>query len=192
MSSVSARRGIAARDRRAFALVTLVTDMVDSTALLRRLGEHATQAVMREHNDIVRSCLRAFGCREVKFTGDGFLATHTSAIRALQCAAAIQEAAVRRSAGRGEPIQVRVALDAGEVLIDDRDLIGSAVNAATRMCAEALPGQILASAAVVALAGNDAFAFVPRGDRLLKGFEAPMAVFEVQPPARDADRATLA
>jgi adenylate cyclase len=87
------------------------------------------------------------------------------------------------------PIRVRVALDAGEVLIDDRDLIGSAVNAANRLCAEARPGQIVASPAVVALAGDDAFTFVALGERTLKGFEKPMAIYEVQPPSRDADHA---
>ena len=79
--------------------MTLVTDMVDSTALLRRLGERATQELMREHNDLVRACFREFGCREVKFTGDGFLATHASAMRALQCAVAIQDAAAAATAG---------------------------------------------------------------------------------------------
>lgn len=180
------------RDSGAFPLVTLVTDMVDSTALLHRLGERATQDLMREHNHLVRACFREFGCREVKFTGDGFLATHTSAIRALQCAVAIQDAAARRGAGTSVPIRVRVALDAGEVLIDDRDLIGSAVNAANRLCAEARAGQIVASPAVVALAGDDAFSFVALGERVLKGFAQPMAIYEVQPPARVADRAGTA
>lgn len=182
----------ARRAPRAFALVTLVTDMVDSTALLRRLGDRATQDLMREHNDIVRACFREFGCREVKFTGDGFLATHTSAIRALQCAVAIQDSAARRGAGTSVPIRVRVALDAGEVLIDDRDLIGSAVNAANRLCAEASPGQIVVSPAVVALAGDDAFAFAPLGERLLKGFEQPMAIYEVRASVSDTDRSGTA
>lgn len=182
----------ARRAPRAFALVTMVTDMVDSTALLRHLGERATQDLMREHNDIVRARFREFGCREVKFTGDGFLATHTSALRALQCAVAIQDAAARRDAGSSVPIRMRVALDAGEVLIDDHDLIGSAVNAANRLCAEARPGQIVVSPAVVALAGDDAFAFAPLGERVLKGFEQPMAIYEVRSPASDTSRAGTA
>lgn len=178
----------ARREARAFPLVTLVTDMVDSTALLRRLGERATQELMREHNDLVRACFREFGCREVKFTGDGFLATHASAMRALQCAVAIQDAAARRGTGASVPIRMRVALDAGEVLIDDRDLIGSAVNAANRLCAEASPGQIVVSPAVVALADDDAFTFVALGERVLKGFEEPMAIYAVRAPARDGAR----
>ena len=109
-------------------------------------------------------------------------------MRALQCAVAIQDAAARRGTGASVPIRMRVALDAGEVLIDDRDLIGSAVNAANRLCAEASPGQIVVSPAVVALAGDDAFTFVALGERVLKGFEEPMAIYAVRAPARDGAR----
>jgi class 3 adenylate cyclase/tetratricopeptide (TPR) repeat protein len=172
------------RERRsghAFPLVVLMTDMVDSTAMLYRLGEQRAQKVMHAHNDIVRSCLREFGTREVRFTGDGFLTTHTSTVRALQCALAIQDETARHSARpENDRIQVRIGIDAGEIMLDNGELFGSAVNSAARLCAAATGGQVLTSRKVVELAGEKNFSFVSVGMRLLKGFVEPVEAFEIR------------
>jgi class 3 adenylate cyclase/tetratricopeptide (TPR) repeat protein len=176
----SRRRG------RAFPLIVIMTDMVDSTAMLHKLGEHRAQKVMHAHNDIIRSCLREFGAREVRFTGDGFLVTHTSAIRALQCSMAIQDETARYGACPGnDPIPVRIGIDTGEILLDEGDLFGRAVNCTARLCAAAAAGQILTSEKLVTLAGRSNFRFVSIGMSILKGFAEPVATYEVQPTVKD-------
>src|SRR5262249_4664133 len=79
-----ARRERAALSGRPLPLVILMSDMVGSTAMIEQLGERRAHDVMQRHNAITRQCFREYGAREVNFTGDGFLATHTSAVRALQ------------------------------------------------------------------------------------------------------------
>ena len=61
-------------------LVTvLFTDIVDSTAILHRVGDTAWRDLLRSHNTRLHDELNIFRRREVKTTGDGFLAVFDSA-----------------------------------------------------------------------------------------------------------------
>jgi class 3 adenylate cyclase len=51
----------------------LFTDLVASTELTQRLGDEASQAMLRTHDAIVRTALGRHGGREVKHTGDGVM-----------------------------------------------------------------------------------------------------------------------
>ena len=70
----------------------LFTDVEGSTALTQRLGDAKAREVLREHERIVREALQAHGGAEVKAMGDGFMASFSSATRALECAIAMQRA----------------------------------------------------------------------------------------------------
>jgi len=76
----------------------LFTDVEGSTALTQRLGDAQAREVLREHERIVRECLRSHGGSEVKTMGDGFMASFSSATRALECAIAMQKAFEARNA----------------------------------------------------------------------------------------------
>src|SRR6266705_4037612 len=71
----------------------LFTDIVDSTAMLQRMGDQAWQELLRLHNARLRDDLNTFRGREVKTTGDGFLAVFDGATRAMRCAAAMTRSA---------------------------------------------------------------------------------------------------
>ncbi len=58
----------------------------------QRLGDAKAREVLRNHERIVREALRAHGGAEVKAMGDGFMASFSSATRALECAIAMQRA----------------------------------------------------------------------------------------------------
>ena len=61
--------------------------------------------MLREHERIVREALRAHGGTEVKALGDGFMASFSSATRALECAIAMQRAFAAHNEAAQEPIQ---------------------------------------------------------------------------------------
>jgi class 3 adenylate cyclase/pimeloyl-ACP methyl ester carboxylesterase len=151
----------------------LFTDIEGSTALTDRLGDAAAREVLREHERITREALKAHGGSEVKTMGDGFMASFGSATRALECAIAIQNAAVNDS------IRVRCGLNAGEPIAEDDDLFGTAVIVAARIAAQAHGGEILVSDVVRQLVAGKGFLFNDRGEHALKGFEDPVRVFEV-------------
>jgi class 3 adenylate cyclase len=163
----------------------LFTDVEGSTALTDRLGDARARELLREHERITREALKAHGGSEVKTMGDGFMASFSSATKALECAIAMQSAFAGHNESAEEPINVRIGLNAGEPIAEDDpggrgDLFGTAVNMAARIAAKADGGEILASNVVRELVAGKEFLFNDRGDTELRGFEDPVRVYEVR------------
>jgi len=159
----------------------LFTDVEGSTALTERLGDAKAREVLRNHERIVREALRAHGGTEVKAMGDGFMASFSSATRALECAIAMQRAFAAHDDEHPEtPISVRIGLNAGEPIAEDEDLFGTAVIMAARIAAQAQGGEIMASDVVRQLVAGKGFLFADRGEVALRGFEDPVRLYEVR------------
>ncbi len=158
----------------------LFTDVEGSTAITDRLGDAKAREVLREHERIVRQALKAHGGAEVKTLGDGFMASFSSATRALECAIAVQRSFAAHNESAEEPILVRVGLNAGEPIEEDADLFGTAVNLAARIAARAQSGEVLASDVVRQLVAGKDFLFSDRGETALRGFEDPVRLYEVR------------
>ena len=158
----------------------LFTDIEGSTALTQRLGDAKARDLLREHERIVREALKAHGGSEVKTMGDGFMASFSSATKALECAIAMQRAFAAHNESAKEPIKVRIGLNAGEPIAEDEDLFGTAVNEAARITATAKGGEILVSNVVRELAKGKDFLFADRGEASLKGFDESVRLFEVR------------
>jgi len=159
----------------------LFTDVEGSTALTERLGDAKAREVLRNHERIVREALRAHGGAEVKAMGDGFMASFSSATRALECAVAMQRAFAAHDDEHPEtPVRVRIGLNAGEPIAEDEDLFGTAVIMAARIAAQAKGGEILVANVVKELAAGKGFLFAERGEVALKGFADMMRLYAVQ------------
>jgi class 3 adenylate cyclase len=158
----------------------LFTDVEGSTVLTQRLGDAKARDVLRTHERIVREALKAHGGSEVKTMGDGFMASFSSATRALECAIATQRAFAEHNESAEESIRVRIGLNAGEPIAEEEDLFGTAVILAARIAAKAEGGQIVASDVVRQLVAGKGFLFADRGDVALRGFEDPVRLFEVR------------
>jgi class 3 adenylate cyclase len=154
----------------------LFTDLVDHTEMMSRLGDERGRDVLREHERITREVLKAHGGAEVKTMGDGFMASFGSVTKAVECAIALQRAFAERE---GEPLSVRVGLNAGEPIEEDGDLFGAAVILASRIAAKAGAGEILVADTVRGLCSGKGFLFADRGEFVAKGFEEPLRVYEV-------------
>jgi class 3 adenylate cyclase/alpha-beta hydrolase superfamily lysophospholipase len=158
----------------------LFTDVEGSSALTQRLGDLRARELLREHERIVREALKAHVGSEVKTMGDGFMASFSSATKALECAIAMQRAFAERNESAEEPIRVRVGLNAGEPIVEEKDLFGTVVNLSARICAHAEAGQILAPIVVRELAAGKQFMFADLGETELRGFEDPVRLYEVR------------
>ena len=170
----------ATEPRAAGGMVTILfTDMEGSTALTQRQGDARAQEVLRTHNTIVRDALKVHAGSEIKHTGDGIMASFASASQALECAIAVQRGFATHNESAETPIRVRIGLNAGEPVAEEKDLFGTAVQLAARICAHAEPGQILAPVVVRELAAGKGFLFSDRGDTALRGFEDPVRLYEV-------------
>ncbi len=161
--------------------VIFATDLEGSTALIQRLGDDRAHQLSRTHNTIIRNGLRAHQGAEFNYTGDGVMASFTSAAGAIACAIALQKTFAQHNQQYPEtPLRVRIGLAAGEPVAEDGQLFGAAVNAAARICGRAQPGQILVSDVVRQLAAGKGVRFTARGRVALKGFTERFRLYAVQ------------
>ncbi len=157
--------------------VVLFTDLVGSTELRSRLGEEPAEELRRRHDRVLTEAVEAHAGRVVKGLGDGIMATFVGAADAVAAAVAIQQAVDRlnRSGKTPSPLAVRVGLSAGDVTFDDHDVHGTPVIEASRLCAAAQGGEVLASELVSGLVGaSSEVSFTAVGALDLKGL--PRAV----------------
>ncbi|HYM16435.1 MAG TPA: adenylate/guanylate cyclase domain-containing protein [Dehalococcoidia bacterium] len=166
-------------------LVTvLFTDIVGHTEMMQRLGDTKGRDVLREHERITRETLKAHGGAEVKTMGDGFMASFGSVTSAMDCAIALQRAFAAHSEQEGEPLHVRVGINAGEPIEEDGDLFGATVILASRIAAKADGGEILIPEPVRHLLSGKSFTFSDRGEYAMKGFDDAVRLYEVRWQAR--------
>jgi class 3 adenylate cyclase len=112
---------------------------------------------------MVRAALLRYRGREVKTTGDGFLATFDAAGRALRCAAEILAGA------KDIGLDLRAGVHTGEVEVRGDDIGGLAVTVAKRVCDLAGVGEVLVSGAIPPVVVGSRIDFVDRGEHELKG-----------------------
>ena len=159
----------------------MFTDIVGSTELTQSIGDEAAMAMLAVHDTAVRGALAALAGREIKHTGDGIMACFFSAVSAIQCATRIQqEMAARRVRDAEHPIHIRIGVAAGEPVEQGRDLFGSTVQLAARLCAHAQPDQVVVSNAMAELCIGKAIRFEDLGKVQFKGFARPIRVHAVQ------------
>ncbi|HEY2832278.1 MAG TPA: AAA family ATPase [Sporichthyaceae bacterium] len=165
---------------RASALVTILfTDLVGSTELLSRAGDEDAQRIFRAHHKLLADVASGHGGAEVKWLGDGLMASFASAADALRCAISMQQSCQRPVAG--QRLSIRVGLNTGEAFRDEVDFFGTPVVVARRLCDHAAGGQILCSELVAGLlAGRVGFAFVSLGALELKGVPDAVSALEVR------------
>ncbi len=145
-------------------LATVVfTDIVGSTERAQTLGDRAWGDLQDLHDKAVRKELERFGGNEVKWTGDGFLASFDRPARAIQCALSIV------STVRALGIEVRAGIHTGEVDFVKNDIRGIAVHIASRVADLANGGDVVVSRTVKDLVAGSGIAFQDYGTHELKG-----------------------
>ena len=166
----------------------LFTDLVDSTAMIARLGDAAASALLQRHDTEARDLLQACGGREIDST-DGFFLLFDSAETAVCYALAYQV----RAAALG--LVARVGVHVGPVALRDNDpaavargakpieVEGLAKPFAARVMGAARGGQTLLSAAARAALGSlpEGVVIECHGHWRLKGIEEPAELFEIGP-----------
>ena len=150
----------------------LFTDIVGSTALASSLGDVRWLDLLGEHTRIVRAQLDRYRGREIKMTGDGFVATFDGPARAVACALGI----VEQVSAIG--LDVRAGIHTGEVELRDGDIGGVGVHIASRVMSQAATGGVLASSTVKDLVVGSGIEFIPCGSFDLKGVPGQWQLYQ--------------
>ena len=177
----------------------VVTDLVDSTALLEKLGDERASLVFARCDRAARSRLAAFGGREIDKT-DGFLLLFDRPIDACRYVLTYHKDLAELSADLGLQLQARGGIHLGEVLLRENspddvaagakpiEVEGLAKPTASRLAALAQGRQTLLTRSAFELArratvtdttSGQAFRWLAHGSYLFKGVDDPLEVFEV-------------
>src|SRR5262252_9006853 len=117
----------------------LVADVVGYSKLIGS-DEAGTLAQLHAlRTEVIEPQLAKHAGRLFKSVGDGFLVEFSSAVQAVSCARAIQEANALK------PLLLRIGIHVGDVVVQGDDLLGDGVNVAARIEAVAEPGGIALS-----------------------------------------------
>jgi class 3 adenylate cyclase len=123
----------------------MFTDIVRSTNLVEALGDEAWEALLRWHDETLRSLFAAHRGEEVVATGDGFFVAFDSPDDAVGCAVAIQRRLAEHRQTHGFAPQVRIGVHAAGATQVGRNFTGRGVHESSRIANEAEGGEILAS-----------------------------------------------
>ena len=157
--------------------VLLFADIADSTALTERMGDAAFRAKARELDTSLRAIIRECSGTPVegKVLGDGVLAVFTSARQAIDCALRCD------AASQPLVLQLHLGIHAGDVIREENNVYGGAVNIAARISALSAPGEVLVSDTVRGLARTSAgVSFDDRGEHSLKGVSEAQRLWAVR------------
>ena len=148
-------------------------DLVDSTRLASRLGDHGWRELLGSFFAASRAEATRFRGEVVKTTGDGFLATFDGPTRAVRFVESVRDRA------KAQGLALRAGVHTGECLVADNDVVGIAVHLASRICDSAGSGEILTSRTVKDLSVGSEVRFEERGSHQFKGVEGAWETFLV-------------
>jgi len=156
----------------------------DIVGFSRRTAENEDEALklVRLFQQLAEGVAGHFGGRVVKFTGDGALVEFSSTEAAVKAACSLRVAFSEQAKAAGVPdANLHIGIHVGEVATaPDGDIYGEGLNVAARLEGVAEPGQVLVSKDVWRqLRQRPGFEFESLGERDLKGYDRPRAVYAV-------------
>ena len=178
-------------------LTVMFCDLVDSTALSRRVDPEDLQDVIRRFLDACSHAIGRFNGYIAKYMGDGMLiyfgypqAHEHDAERAVHAGLAILDTVTALHQDNPHPefgLAARIGIATGHVVVGElmgqdiakeRSVFGETPNLAARLQALAKPNQLIIDPVTKRLIGNE-FEFADLGAFSLKGFATPVQAWQV-------------
>jgi adenylate cyclase len=162
----------------------LASDVAGYTRLTGDDEEGTVARLRAIRHELIDPIIDAHHGRVVKRTGDGALVEFASVVDALRTAMEVQRGMTPRNAvlPPEKRIEFRIGIHVGDVMVEDDDLLGDAVNIAARLEGIADPGGIsLSEDAWRQVKDKVAVRFIDRGEQTLKNVKRPVRAFSVAP-----------
>lgn len=134
--------------------ILLVTDIIDPVLLRHKLGLEKADELLNKQNSIIRKELSVHGGRKVDHAGIGFIASFSSAVKAISCALDIQK---NLSKTDRKLTGFKIGVNAGEPVSKSDKLFGDAIQLARYLCTISNNNQIAVASAVKELLTRDYF-----------------------------------
>ena len=146
-------------------------------------GDEQASAVLGVLDKVVQQSIKPVRGECVKSLGDGYLLAFPSASQAVRGAVTLLEVAKKRKRRGDFPLELRVAVHAGEPLVEQDDLLGHDVNLTARLLDSCEPGEIVVSEAAKDLAGRRLrkISFGNEREVKVRGLTSKIRVYSVNP-----------
>jgi class 3 adenylate cyclase len=161
--------------------VIMKTDWRDSTGRMRSLVESDLSTTLAERKQLILRLTAQQGGRAVKGEGDSFWLVFPSVTAAAQVAMMMQEELRLAQTSKGDDrLAIRIAITLGDVLHQEHDIFGEAVNLTARIEGVTPLDEIyLSPAAWLALNKSEVqTTFV--NEFVFKGFSEPIKLYKVE------------
>jgi len=159
----------------------MFTDVVGYSLISARNERKALEQVA-ELRSLLQGVFSKFDGRVVKTMGDGFLVEFVSAVKAVDCAIEAQKELARVNLDRAadDALRIRIGIHVGDVIHSEGDVLGDAVNVASRVQTLAEPGGILVTRQVFdQVKGKIQSGMNTIGHRELKNIPGNVEIFRV-------------
>ncbi len=162
------------------AVTLMLSDIADAASVADQLGPARWEQLISDHHLLVERLVAHHDGRVVKFERDGFLASFNSAHGGLHGALELQRMFSSGDDGAANALRLRIGLHSGFVMDGSDQLLGRNVVLASRIAAQARPGEILVSSNLKQYTETDpSFRFEPRGEHHFKGLLGEHVVYSV-------------
>jgi AraC-like DNA-binding protein len=132
--------------------ILLVTDIIDPILLRIRLGRDKANELINRQNSIIRKELSIHQGREVEYGGKGFIASFSTAGKAISCALSILK---NLPTDNRKVTQFKIGVNAGEPVSKSNTLFGDAIQLARNLCTTSNNDQIVITSMVKELMAKD-------------------------------------
>jgi class 3 adenylate cyclase len=162
-------------------LAIMFTDIKGFTARTSESTREGMVGFLAEHERLLLPVFRYFDGTIVKTIGDAFLVHFDSTTDAVLCGLAIQEVLRQHNAfaDAKDRLEVRVAINAGDVELKDGDVLGEPVNIAARLEAITEAGEVYFTEAVYLSMNRKEAPSTEIGERTFKGIPQAIRVYKV-------------
>lgn len=146
-------------------------------------GDEEASRVLGMLDKLVDQSIKPVKGETVKTLGDGYLLAFPSASQSVRGAVTLLESVKKRERSGDFPLQLRVAVHAGEPLVEADDLLGHDVNLTARLLDHCEPGEIVVSEAAKELAGRRLrkISFGHEREVKVRGLTTKVRIFSVNP-----------
>jgi class 3 adenylate cyclase len=174
-------------------LTIMFTDMKGFTARTSTHSREQLHHLLELQDNLIKPAINQFDGNIVKTIGDAFLVTFESPTDAVLCGMKIQENILNHNARAtsSDQIDVRIAINLGEVNIKDNDIFGEPVNIASRIESIAEPNEIYFTEAVYLAMNKNEIPTAEIGYRRLKGVPEQIKIYKVLSEQTNLIRAKL-
>jgi class 3 adenylate cyclase len=162
-------------------LSVMFTDIKGFTERTSDETRRGVADLLEEHQRLLIPVFDYFDGTVAKTIGDAFLVYFESPTDAVLCGVTIQEVLRRHNANKKERdrLEIRVAINVGEVELKGNDVHGEAVNIAARLEGVTEAGEVWFTDAVYQTMNRKEAPSAEVGERIFKGIPYPVRVYRV-------------